>query len=58
MLILRRTQDETIRIGDDVTVTVIDVRGDSVRLGIDAPPHIPVHREEVYQAIQAEGRKT
>jgi carbon storage regulator len=43
-------------IGDDVEVTVVDIRGDKVRLGITAPNHIPVHRKEVYEAIQRENR--
>lgn len=60
MLVLSRQRDETIMIGDDVQVTVVDIRGEKVRLGITAPPHIPVHRKEVYEAIQreqAEGKK-
>jgi len=43
-------------IGDDVEITVVDIRGDKVRLGIKAPPHIPVHRKEVYEAIKRENR--
>ena len=54
MLVLSRQRDETIMIGDDVQVTVVDIRGDKVRLGIDAPTDIPVHRQEVYDAIQRE----
>ena len=54
MLVLSRQRDETIMIGDDIELTVVDIRGDKVRLGIKAPPHIPVHREEVYEAIQRE----
>ncbi len=56
MLVLSRQKDETIMIGDDVEITVVDIRGDKVRLGIKAPPHIPVHRKEVYDAIQKENR--
>ena len=56
MLVLSRQKDETIMIGDDVEITVVDIRGDKVRLGIKAPPHIPVHRKEVYEAIQQENR--
>lgn len=56
MLVLSRQRDETIMIGDDVQVTVVDIRGEKVRLGITAPPHIPVHRKEVYEAIQREGK--
>ena len=56
MLVLTRHKDEIIRIGDDIKVTVLEIRGDKIRLGIDAPPEVQVHREEVYQAIQAERR--
>lgn len=54
MLVLSRQRDETIMIGDDVEITVVDIRGDKVRLGISAPPHIAVHRKEVYDAIRKE----
>ena len=54
MLVLSRQKDESIIIGDDVEVTIVDVRGDKVRLGITAPKEIPVHRREVYEAIQRE----
>ena len=54
MLVLSRQRDQCVMIGDDVVVTVVDIRGDKVRLGIDAPTEIPVHRREVYEAIQAE----
>ena len=54
MLVLTRRKDEKIVIGDNITVMVVDIRGDKVRLGIEAPPEITVHREEVYQAIKAE----
>jgi carbon storage regulator len=57
MLVLSRQKDETIMIGDDVEITVVDIRGDKVRLGIKAPPHIPVHRKEVYEAIKRENRE-
>ncbi|NQU77020.1 MAG: carbon storage regulator CsrA [Planctomycetes bacterium] len=56
MLVLSRQKEETIMIGDDVEITIVDIRGDKVRLGITAPPHIPVHRKEVYEAIQRENR--
>ncbi|MBN1942510.1 MAG: carbon storage regulator CsrA [Phycisphaerae bacterium] len=56
MLVLSRQRDETIMIGDEVQVTIVDIRGEKVRLGITAPPHIPVHRKEVYEAIQREGQ--
>lgn len=51
MLVLSRKKDEVIRIGDDITVMVIDIRGDKVCLGIAAPTETPVHRQEVYEAI-------
>jgi carbon storage regulator len=54
MLVLSRHRDESIIIGDNIIITVVDVRGDKVRLGIDAPTDIPVHRQEVYDAIQRE----
>jgi carbon storage regulator len=54
MLVLSRQRDESIMIGDDVEITIVEVRGDKVRLGITAPREIPVHRREVYDAIQAE----
>ncbi len=54
MLVLSRQRDETIMIGDDVEITVVDIRGDKVRLGITAPSRIPVHRKEVYEAIKQE----
>ena len=58
MLVLSRGRDESIIIGDDVVVTIVDIRGDKVRLGIDAPEEIPVHRREVYEAIQRENRQS
>lgn len=57
MLVLSRHRDESIMIGDDVKITVVDIRGDKVRLGIDAPHEIPVHRQEVYEAIRRENEK-
>jgi carbon storage regulator len=54
MLVLSRRKDETIMIGDDVEITVVDIRGDTVRLGIQAPKSVSVHRKEIYDAIQAE----
>jgi len=57
MLVLSRTRDETIMIGDDIEITVVDVRGDKVRLGINAPTTIPVHRKEVYEAIKRENQE-
>jgi carbon storage regulator len=52
MLVLSRLRDESIVINDDIIITVVDVRGDKVRLGIEAPAEIPVHRQEVYDQIQ------
>jgi carbon storage regulator len=52
MLVLSRQRDETIMIGDDIELTVVDIRGDKVRLGIKAPSEIAVHRKEVYEAIK------
>jgi carbon storage regulator len=57
MLVLSRHRDESIMIGDDVVITIVDIRGDKVRLGIEAPQHIPVHRQEVYEAIKRENEK-
>jgi carbon storage regulator len=57
MLVLSRQRDETIMIGDDVEITVVDIRGDKVRLGITAPRHIQVHRKEVYEAIKRENQQ-
>ena len=56
MLVLSRQRDETIMIGDTIEVTVVDIRGDKVRLGINAPKEISVHRKEVYDAIRRENR--
>ncbi len=54
MLVLSRLRDETIMIGDDIEITIVDIRGDKVRLGINAPTRISVHRKEVYEAIRQE----
>lgn len=56
MLVLTRRAGESIVVGNDVTVTVLEVRGDQIRLGIDAPRNVPIHREEVYVQVQAENR--
>lgn len=57
MLVLSRQRDETIMIGDDIEITVVDIRGDKVRLGITAPTRIAVHRKEVYEAIKKENEQ-
>ena len=59
MLVLSRKKNESIVIRDDIVVTVLEVLGDRVRLGIDAPKEVPVHRQEVFQAIkESEQRET
>ena len=57
MLVLSRHRDESIMIGDDIVVTIVDIRGDKVRLGINAPTDVPVHRQEVFEAIKRENHK-
>ncbi len=57
MLVLSRQRDESIIIADNIVITIVDIRGDKVRLGIDAPKEIPVHRQEVYDAIQRENEQ-
>jgi carbon storage regulator len=57
MLVLSRQRDESIIIGDNIVVTIVDIRGDKVRLGINAPTEISVHRQEIYEAIQRENRR-
>ena len=54
MLVLSRYKDQSIYIGDDIVVTIVDVRGDRIRLGIEAPSNVPVHRQEIYEAIRRE----
>ena len=53
MLVLSRKKNESIVINDNITIVVVEVRGDKVRLGIDAPKEVPVHRKEIYNAIRA-----
>ena len=57
MLVLSRQKDQTIMIGDEIEITVVDIRGDKVRIGITAPTEIPVHRKEVYDAIKEENKQ-
>jgi len=57
MLVLTRRVGETIRIGDDVSICILDVQRGQVRVAIDAPREIPVHREEIYKAVQAENQR-
>lgn len=52
MLVLSRKKNESIIINNDITITVVEIRGDKVRLGVEAPKEVPVHRREVYDAIQ------
>ena len=54
MLVLSRKKNEVIRINDDIVITIVDISGDKVKLGFDAPKAVSIHREEVYQAIQSE----
>jgi len=58
MLILTRRVGETLMIGDEVTVTVLGVKGNQVRIGVNAPKHVAVHREEIYDRIKQEQIKT
>ena len=57
MLILARKKDESIIIGDKITLSIIDIKGDQVKLGISAPPEIKIYRTEVFEAIQKENRE-
>jgi len=58
MLVLSRKKNESIIINDDIVVTIIEIRGDKIRLGIEAPKNVTVHRREVYEAIQNQARRT
>jgi carbon storage regulator len=57
MLILTRRIGETLMIGNDITVTVVGVKGNQIRLGIQAPKDVPVHREEIYERVLEEKKK-
>ena len=57
MLVLTRRVDETLMVGDEVTVTVLGVKRNQVRIGINAPKEVGIHREEIYERIKAEGRE-
>ncbi|HBE89595.1 MAG: carbon storage regulator [Candidatus Andersenbacteria bacterium RIFCSPHIGHO2_12_FULL_46_9] len=57
MLVLSRKKNESIIINDDIVIVVVEIRGDKVRLGVEAPKEVPVHRREVYDAIQRQNRK-
>ena len=54
MLIVSRRIDESIKIGDDITVTIFDIKGKQARIGISAPDDVTVHREEIYERVQAD----
>jgi len=56
MLVLTRKEDESIVIRDDIVITVVEIRADKVRLGIEAPKEVPVHRREIYEKIKESGR--
>jgi carbon storage regulator (csrA) len=58
MLVLSRNTDEKIHIGDNIVITVVEVRGDRVRIGIDAPREVSVHRQEIYEAIHNSQERT
>jgi carbon storage regulator len=57
MLVLSRKKNESIIINDDITIVVVEIRGDKVRLGVEAPKEVPVHRNEVYEAIRRNQQK-
>jgi carbon storage regulator len=58
MLVLSRKKNEQIVIGDNIVITIVDVRADKVRIGIEAPAHVPVHRHEIYLALKKEAQAT
>lgn len=57
MLVLSRKKNESIVINNDITIVVVEIRGDKVRLGVEAPKEVPVHRREVYDAIKRSGQE-
>lgn len=57
VLVLSRKKNETIVVGDELRITILDIRGDKIRIGVDAPRDVSVHREEVYNAIQREAAR-
>jgi carbon storage regulator len=57
MIVVSRRRDEALVIGDDIIVTIVDIRGDKVRIGIEHPPEVPVHRQEVYEALRRQPMK-
>lgn len=57
MLVLTRKRNEKIRINDDIVITIVEIRGDKIRLGFEAPSEVKIHREEVYEAIEASKEK-
>ncbi|NLW27383.1 carbon storage regulator CsrA [Acetivibrio saccincola] len=57
MLVLTRKKNESIVIGDNIEITVVDIQGDQVRIGINAPKSVSIHRKEIYLEIQAENKK-
>jgi len=56
MLVLSRKKDEVIVIGDDIEVTIVDIRGDQIKIGVSAPRSVSIHRKEIYDAIHAENK--